>query len=156
MKFRNAFTMIELIFVIVVLGILAGVALPKFAKTGEQARLAKAIGDISSIRTGVLNERTKRLLRGSSSYMTALSQVGGASNKGDSLFDGNGTSTLFTYALTSGTTAGSWRKTANLNYSFNVDGTTSVAFVYNPATGVFTCNRALAGDAGTYCSRMID
>jgi prepilin-type N-terminal cleavage/methylation domain-containing protein len=34
---RKAFTMIELVFVIVVLGILAAVALPKFVGIGEQA-----------------------------------------------------------------------------------------------------------------------
>ncbi len=38
---RTGFTMIELIFVIVVLGILASVALPKFIGVSEQAHLGK-------------------------------------------------------------------------------------------------------------------
>lgn len=39
---RKAFTMIELVFIIVVIGILAGVAIPKFAVTRDDAEIAKA------------------------------------------------------------------------------------------------------------------
>ena len=38
---KKAFTMIELVFVIVVIGILAAVALPRFGRTGEDAHVAK-------------------------------------------------------------------------------------------------------------------
>ena len=47
---KKAFTMIELIFVIVILGILAAVALPKFIGVAEQARE----GNLKSF-TGTLN-----------------------------------------------------------------------------------------------------
>ncbi|MBU1990199.1 type II secretion system GspH family protein, partial [bacterium] len=48
---KNAFTMIELVFVIVVLGILAAIAIPKFATTRTDAIIAKGRADISSIRS---------------------------------------------------------------------------------------------------------
>jgi prepilin-type N-terminal cleavage/methylation domain-containing protein len=45
---RSGFTMIELVFVIVILGILASVAIPKLAATRDDANIAKASTEISS------------------------------------------------------------------------------------------------------------
>ena len=46
-KSRNAFTMIELIFVIVILGILAAVAIPKLAATRNDAKVSVEINSAS-------------------------------------------------------------------------------------------------------------
>lgn len=46
---KKAFTMIELIFVIVILGILAAVAIPKLNATRDDAELSKAINDFSTL-----------------------------------------------------------------------------------------------------------
>ena len=48
-KTKNAFTLIELIFVIVILGILASVAIPKFAATRTDAKLSKAASDVATL-----------------------------------------------------------------------------------------------------------
>jgi len=42
---KKAFTMIELIFVIVIIGILAGVAIPKLAATRDDAEISKIVGN---------------------------------------------------------------------------------------------------------------
>ena len=46
---KKAFTMIELVFVIVILGILAGVAIPRLAATREDAEIAAAIANMRTL-----------------------------------------------------------------------------------------------------------
>jgi type II secretory pathway pseudopilin PulG len=52
---RKAFSMIELIFIIVVLGILTAVALPKLAATRDDARAANELNKISTRITSIMN-----------------------------------------------------------------------------------------------------
>ncbi len=70
MKIRAGFTMIELVFVIVVIGILASIAVPKFAATRDDAIIAKARSTVATIRTGMATLRQKNILEGN---MTNLS-----------------------------------------------------------------------------------
>jgi len=136
---RNAFTMLELIFVIVVLGILAAIAVPRFAATRTDAQIAKGRSDISSIRSAIVSDRQAHLIKGDSKYITGLSS---SSTK---LFDGNGTTgrTLLMYPIASGTTDGHWRTTDNaspyIHYRYKV-GDADVSFDYNKSTGIFSCS----------------
>ena len=61
---RRGFTMIELIFVIVIIGILAGIAVPKLAATRDDAIVTQGKSDVAAIRTALATERQKRILRG--------------------------------------------------------------------------------------------
>lgn len=47
---NGAFTLIELIFAVVVVGILAGLALPRFSETIEKSRTAEAINILATLR----------------------------------------------------------------------------------------------------------
>lgn len=56
--------MVELIFVIVVIGILSAIAVPKLAATRDDAIIVKARDTVASLRSAIATERQKRILRG--------------------------------------------------------------------------------------------
>ncbi len=138
-KNKKAFTMIELVFVIVILGILAAVAIPKFAATRTDAQISKGRADIASIRSAIVTERQSRLIKGDSAYINSLSSAT------TTLFDGNGTagSELLMYGITKGTTDGHWSTTDAvapfIHYTYKV-GSQDCDFTYDDSTGKFDLN----------------
>ena len=61
---QKAFTMVELVFVIVVIGILATVAVPKLAPLADTAKIGKAKATIATIRSAIYTEYQKQTLDG--------------------------------------------------------------------------------------------
>jgi len=134
---KNAFTMIELVFVIVVLGILAAIAVPKLAATRDDAQIAKGRSDIASIRSAIVTERQTRLIKGDSTFINQLHSAA------DSYFDGNGTATLLMYGVQPENTDGHWQTGAACvggvcTYIFKVLGVNNT-FTYTQSDGKFNC-----------------
>lgn len=61
---RAGFNMIELVFVIVIVGILTAVALPRFSVSRDDACFAKLRANLSETETVLSREYTKRFLKG--------------------------------------------------------------------------------------------
>jgi len=149
MKSSNrAFTMIELVFVIVVLGILAAVALPRFAASRTDAEISKGVADVSSIRSAIISERQSRLITGDNKYIEAGSGAGQLDD--GSLFGG-----VLTYGITAKDSSGHWHSssasdenTSTVKYKVS---TTDVLFTYTRSNGIFTCTKT-----DKYCSELTD
>lgn len=149
---RYGFTMIELVFVIVVLGILSAIAFPRLAATRDDAAVAKGRSDVASIRSAIISERQGRLLQGNSAF-TAQLDDSSAGSEGQELFDGNSSNPLLQYPVISKNDNGHWYKIDTDTYQYKVAGTT-VDFDYTQATGIFTCSRT--GSSAEMCKKLID
>lgn len=146
-KSKKAFTMIELVFVIVVLGILSAIAIPKFAATRTDAQISKGRADVASIRSAIITDRQSRLIKGDSTFIAAGTNAGQLDN--GSLFAG-----VLTYGITDSTADGHWHATAHPDvnsstYNYNVGGT-NVGFTYTRSNGKFDCTNANAA----YCAEL--
>ncbi len=150
-KSKYAFTMIELVFVIVVLGILATIAIPKFAATRTDAQISKGRADIASIRSAIISDRQAHIIKGEPDYISGLSQ------DATTLFDGNGTTgrELLMYGVTTGNTDGHWSTTDTaapyIHYVYKVGGK-NCAFTYDPQTGKFDLN----ANQDTICDKLVN
>jgi prepilin-type N-terminal cleavage/methylation domain-containing protein len=73
---RSAFSMIELVFVIVILGIMAAVAVPKFSSIQDDALISNEKTTISVVRQGLTALYGKRLVRGEDFNITLTDETG--------------------------------------------------------------------------------
>ncbi|HEY2924512.1 MAG TPA: type II secretion system protein [Candidatus Eisenbacteria bacterium] len=67
---EGGFTLIELVIVIVILGILAAVAIPKYEDMREQARVATLKGQLGSLRSAIAIQYARNALNGSATFPT--------------------------------------------------------------------------------------
>lgn len=127
--------MMELIFVIVIIGILAGIAIPRFAATRDDATFVRAKSQVAAIRSGIALQRSRLMLEGGNVANIPLD------NGGNSLFyfnDGNASNILQSPIIVDNN---GWTRGGAANtYSVNIGANQTIQFTYTPATGAFGCN----------------
>jgi len=145
-KSKSAFTMIELIFIIVIIGILASVAIPRLAATRDDAEITKARVTVASIRNAISMERQKRILRGD---FTAITSVGDSTNVFDKFNKdkNNVQADVLEYAIKSSTNKGHWSFSSS-EYKFNSPVANNP--IFEVRNGKFECK------AGSDCSALLD
>ena len=130
---KKAFTMVELIFVIVILGILAMVALPRLASSKEDAEITRVKAEIAAIRSAIQTYRGANLLsqKPGSGYPEKLDEKTIAE-------------------ITNGTKLGSnWTVNDDNTLTLTIAGDTTT-FTYDKAKGSLTCS----GDSSTLCGKI--
>lgn len=135
---KKAFTMIELVFVIVVIGILATIAVPKFAATRDDAEISKARATVAAVRAALSTERQLRVLRGDFTAITSLNAGGGAFSTFSA--DGSGVSRSVLEGAVptcadNGTTTACWDNAYKYTMPKGVGGSVQFAL----SNGQFTC-----------------
>jgi general secretion pathway protein G len=139
----RAFTMIELVFVIVILGILAAVAVPRLAASRDDAILTKGKADVSAIRSSIITTRQRNILQGNASAPSTLTTTGS-----EYLFDA-----VLDYPIKSvDSDKNGWRRNGD-NYVFRTENT-DITFRYDNTTGIFTCVGANTGTANNTCTKL--
>ena len=157
---KKAFTMIELVFVIVVIGILAAIAVPKLAATRDDAIITKAIATVGSVRSSISTERQKRILRGDFTNIGDLAFTNGVANPIFDFFDGNNTvgHEVLEYPLRAcadGNARGCWVSTANTTYTYRMPASTNNVVFTLDSNNHFTCDTT-DGTTGADCRMLTE
>lgn len=131
---QKGFTLIELVMIIVILGILAAVAIPRFVDLSADARIASVNGVAGNIRGAVSLARARYLVTGN---MAAVSVT----------MDGTAVTVNAGTGIPVGTAAGigaALTSTAGLT----VDYTAPAAVTFRPTGGGATCQAVYNGTTG--------
>lgn len=107
---RKGFTLIELVMVIVILGVLAAVAIPRYFSLQSEARLSAERGVVGGVRAGILTYHADQLRQGNDAYPTTLDSAAASSTSvsDNPFFD--------TVLAQGGITDGSWSKDSSGYY----------------------------------------
>lgn len=67
---ERAFTFVEVMVVIVIIGIIAAVVIPKFGNVSDDAKSAATQAGVAGVRSAIAGYRTRQLIAGSGAYPT--------------------------------------------------------------------------------------
>lgn len=122
---REAFTLVELVMVIVIIGLLAIVVTPKFIDIKTSAQTSAEQGTVAAVRSGIQIAHLANLAQGTDAYPASLDSA--------SAGDASDTNALFTEVIENGISDPNWEKTAQ-GYSYKPSGN---SYTYDSGTGQF-------------------
>lgn len=156
-KMKSGFTMLELTFVVVIIGILSAIAIPRFAASRDDAIVTRAISTVAAVRNAVSMERQQRILRGDFTTIGDLALVNGNNQPIFDFYDGDNTLPVLEYGLRSCGDAndrGCWISTADTTYTYRMPASTNDV-IFTLLLNRFTCEPN-DGTTGQSCRTLTE
>ncbi|MFH0738805.1 MAG: prepilin-type N-terminal cleavage/methylation domain-containing protein [Candidatus Omnitrophota bacterium] len=125
MSRARGFTLIELVMIIVILGILSAVAIPKFFDLQTSAKIAAEKGIVGGVRAGISTYYANQCTNATCAYPASLDSAAvGACNT---------TNACFSTVLSQGGVTDDWTKATGTTYK----GPANTTYAYTSGTGTF-------------------
>ena len=126
---RRAYTLLELIFIVVILGILSAVAIPRLFVSRSDATISNAKTQLAATRSGISLKYNDNLLQAKPEFPKKLDNAN--PNK---LFEN-----VINIPIKDNGDKNGWHRAGDDKYTFMLDGKVA-NFKYDKTTGDFSCN----------------
>ena len=123
---NTAFTLIEMLIVVILIGIFAGIAVPRFAGFQNEAQIAAEEASVHSIRSAIKLYSIDSALKSRKPFYPAVLDSAGAGNATPE-------NSLFGIILQNPISDHRWRKESDTLYK----GPAGNSYTYDPAAGTF-------------------
>ena len=137
---NKAFSLIEVIFAIAIISIIAMVAIPKLGSSLDKANIIKIKSDIMLIRNGLVEYKNKMTLSQQTDILNSLE------NSSDILFDKILTNPIIASAESKST---AWSKVSDTTYKVWLTTEENLIFTYNSDEYSFDCDNTIS-----YCQEL--